>query len=63
MNAQSWVVARANCTLNDNLTVIVNRVKADVRSFNGLPSHKRGKRQFNVALDNGEFVIQRMVEI
>ena len=63
MNAQSWVVARANCTLIDNLTVIVNRIKADVRSFNGLPSHKRGKRQFNVALANGEFVIQRMVEI
>ena len=63
MNAETWVTARANCTLSDNLTVIMNRVKADVRSFNSLPSHKRGKRRFNVALANGEFVIQRMVEI
>ncbi|MDE0149147.1 MAG: hypothetical protein OXM58_12320 [Rhodospirillaceae bacterium] len=62
MSAQNWVVARANCTPADNMTELVKRLKKDIRSYNGLSSDKRGKRQFKADLENGELVIRRMVE-
>ncbi len=63
MKQDNWVLARANCTLDDNLTAIIGRVKRDVQSYNALRPDKRGIRQFRVFHDNGEFVIKRMAEI
>ena len=59
----NWVVARANCTLDDNLTAIMGQVRADMRTFNELRPDKRGTRQFRASHDNGEFVVKRMAEV
>ena len=63
MSARNWVLARANCTLDDNLSTLMAQVKKDIQGFNRLRSDKRGIRQFRVSFDNGEFVIERMVEV
>lgn len=62
MSVSDWVSARANCTLADSFTIIYGRVKRDVETFNRLRSDKRGTRQFRAAFDEGEVVVQRMVE-
>lgn len=43
---QNWVLARANCTLQDSFDAIKNAVDLDVREFNSLSPHKRKERNF-----------------
>ena len=62
MSGQNWVLARANCTLNDKLIAIKQQVEADLQEFNKLQPHKRGKRQFQSSFDDRKYVIKRMVE-
>lgn len=59
----NWVKARANCTLEDNLSVIISQVEKDVDTFNKLRSDKRGTRHFSSSFDDGEFIIKRMIEV
>ena len=56
---QNWVLARANCTLQDSFDAIKNAVDLDVKRFNQLAPDKRRDLQFRVERKDLSIVVSR----
>ena len=57
--AQNWVLARANCTLQDSFAAIKQAVDIDVERFNKLAPDKRLDRNFLPERNGSSIVIFR----
>ena len=56
---QNWVLARANCTLQDSFDAIKQAVDIDVERFNKLAPDKRLNRNFVSELNGSSVVVYR----
>lgn len=59
MSGESWIAARADCTLEKNFGTVEKAVREDVKRFNRLAPTKRDGRLFMPEKSHGELTIRR----